>query len=233
MEKQREEYISIKNWSEEDRPREKLLQKGKKALSKAELIAILLGSGSKSESAVDLSKRLLHQQDGRLKKMARMSVQELVHYKGIGKAKAVSITAGLELANRMMEEEGMELDKVNSSESVYIIMRPILGELPHEEFYLIYLNNSNKVTYKYPLSRGGMTGTVVDIRIALKKALEHNAVSLIMVHNHPSGKVNPSHADKQLTQKLKQAAELLDLKVLDHVIVTENTYFSFADEGLI
>ena len=229
MEKEREEYISIKNWSEEDRPREKLLQKGKKALTKAELIAILLGSGSRSESAVDLSKRLLHQQDGRLKKMARMSVQELVQYKGIGKAKAVSITAGLELANRMMEEEGMELDKVNSSESVYIIMRPILGDLPHEEFYLIYLNNSNKVTYKYPLSRG----TVVDIRIALKKALEHNAVSLIMVHNHPSGKVNPSHADKQLTRKLKQAAELLDLKVLDHVIVTENAYFSFADEGLI
>ena len=148
MEKEREEYISIKNWSEEDRPREKLLQKGKKALTKAELIAILLGSGSRSESAVDLSKRLLHQQDGRLKKMARMSVQELVQYKGIGKAKAVSITAGLELANRMMEEEGMELDKVNSSESVYIIMRPILGDLPHEEFYLIYLNNSNKVTYK-------------------------------------------------------------------------------------
>lgn len=233
METKRDTYISIKNWSEEDRPREKLLQKGKKALTKAELIAILLGSGSRSESAVDLSKRLLHQQNDRLKKIARMSVQQLMQYKGIGEAKAVSISAGLELANRMMEEDGLELDKVNSSSSVYTIMKPLLGDLPHEEFYMIYLNNSNKVIYKYPLSRGGMTGTVVDVRIALKKALEHNAVSLIMVHNHPSGKTQPSHADKQLTRKLKQAGELLDLKVLDHVIVTENDYFSFADEGLM
>lgn len=233
MSKEPAPYISIKNWSEEDRPREKLLHKGKKSLTKAELIAILLGSGSRNESAVDLSKRLLNEQNNRLKTMAKMSVQQLMHYKGIGEAKAVSITAGLELANRMMEEEGLELDKVNSSSSVYTIMKPLLGDLPHEEFYLIYLNNSNKVIYKYPLSRGGMTGTVVDIRIALKKALEHNAVSLIMVHNHPSGKLQPSHADKQLTRKLKQGAELLDLKVLDHVIVTENAYFSFADEGLI
>jgi len=233
MEKEPVKYISIKNWSEEDRPREKLLHKGKRNLTKAELVAILLGSGSRNESAVSLSQRILQEQNDRLKKMAKMSVQELMRYNGIGEAKAISITAALELANRMQEEAVLELDKVNSSESVYSIMKPLIGDLQHEEFYLICLNNSNKVTHKHPLSRGGMTGTVVDIRIALKIALEHNAVSLIMVHNHPSGKIHPSQSDKQLTQKLKQAAEYLDIKLLDHVIVTENAYFSFADEGLI
>lgn len=233
MEKEPVKYISIKNWSEEDRPREKLLHKGKRALTKAELVAILLGSGSRNESAVSLSQRILQKQDDRLKKMAKMSVSELMKYNGIGEAKAISITAALELANRMQEEAVLELDKVNSSESVYTIMKPVIGDLPHEEFYLICLNNSNKITHKHPLSRGGITGTIVDVRIALKMALEHNAVSLIMVHNHPSGKIQPSQPDKQLTQKLKQAAEHLDIKLLDHVIVTENAYFSFADEGLI
>ena len=233
MEKEPVKYISIKNWSEEDRPREKLLHKGKRALTKAELVAILLGSGSRNESAVSLSQRILQKQDDRLKKMAKMSITELMKYNGIGEAKAISITAALELANRMQEEAVLELDKVKSSESIYTIMKPVIGDLPHEEFYLICLNNSNKVTHKHPLSRGGITGTVVDVRIALKIALEHNAVSLIMVHNHPSGKIQPSQPDKQLTQKLKQAAEHLDIKLLDHVIVTENAYFSFADEGLI
>jgi DNA repair protein RadC len=233
MEKKPVKYISIKNWSEEDRPREKLLRKGKRSLTKAELIAILLGSGSRNESAVSLSKRILSDENDRLKKVAKKSVQELMRYNGVGEAKAISITAALELANRMQEEAVLELDKVNSSQSVYTIMKPLIGDLPHEEFYLICLNNSNKITHKHPLSRGGITGTVVDIRIALKMALEHNAVSLIMVHNHPSGKIHPSQPDKQLTQKLKQAAEHLDIKVLDHVIVTENAYFSFADEGLI
>ena len=209
------------------------MHKGKRALTKAELVAILLGSGSRNESAVSLSQRILQEQNDRLKKMAKMSVTELMKYNGIGQAKAISITAALELANRMQEEAVLELDKVNSSESVYTIMKPVIGDLPHEEFYLICLNNSNKITHRHPLSRGGMTGTVVDIRIALKMALEHNAVSLIMVHNHPSGKIQPSEPDKQLTQKLKQAAEHLDIKLLDHVIVTENAYFSFADEGLI
>jgi len=233
MEKKSVPYISIKNWSEEDRPREKLLHNGKRSLTKAELIAILLGSGSRNESAVSLSQRILKEQNHRLKKMAKMSVQELMKYNGIGEAKAVSITAALELANRMQKETALELDKVESSDSVYSIMKPVIGDLPYEEFHLICLNNSNKVTYRHPLSRGGMTGTVVDIRIALKIALEHNAVALIMAHNHPSGKLQPSPADKQLTQKLKQAADHLDIKLLDHVIVTENAYFSFADEGLI
>ena len=233
MEKEPVKYISIKNWSKEDRPREKLLHEGKRSLTKAELIAILLGSGSRNESAVSLSKRILNDENDRLKKIAKKSVQELMRYNGIGEAKAISITAALELANRMQAEAILELDKVESSESVYMIMRPKIGDLPHEEFHLICLNNSNKVTYRNTLSSGGMTGTVVDIRMALKMALEHNAVSLIMVHNHPSGKMQPSQADKQLTQKLIKAAELLDIKVLDHVIITEDDYFSFADEGLI
>ena len=233
MEKKPSTYISIKNWSEEDRPREKLMHRGKRSLSKAELIAILLGSGSRNESAVSLSKRILQYQEDRLKKMAKMSLQELMKYNGIGEAKAIGIIAALELANRMQGEAVLDLDQVNSSESVYMIMRPKIGDLPHEEFHLICLNNSNKVTYSNPLSSGGMTGTVVDIRMALKMALEHNAVSLIMVHNHPSGKLQPSQADKQLTEKLKTAASYLDIKILDHVIITEDAYFSFADEGLI
>ena len=233
MEKERSTYISIKNWSEEDRPREKLMQNGKRSLTKAELIAILLGSGSRNESAVSLSKRILQNQGERLKKMAKMSLQELTKYNGIGEAKAVSVIASLELANRMQGEAILDLDQVNSSESVYKIMRPKIGDLPHEEFHLICLNNSNKVTYSNSLSSGGMTGTVVDIRMALKMAIEHNAVSMIMVHNHPSGKLQPSQADKQLTEKLKTAASYLDIKILDHVIITEDAYFSFADEGLI
>ena len=209
------------------------MQRGKRSLTKAELIAVLLGSGSRNESAVSLSKKILQEQDDRLKKIAKMSLRELMKYNGIGEAKAISITAALELANRMQGEAILELDKVESSESVYMIMRPKIGDLPHEEFHLICLNNSNKVTYSNTLSSGGITGTIVDVRMALKMALEHNAVSLIMVHNHPSGKIKPSQSDKQLTQKLKQAAELIDIKVLDHVIITEDAYFSFADEGLI
>ena len=225
--------LSIKKWAEDDRPREKLLQKGKASLSDSELIAILLGSGSKNESAVELSKRILASTRNNLNELGKLTVSQLCKFKGIGPAKAVSIVAALELGRRRRLEETLEQKKISSSNSVYELMLPVLGELYHEEFWIIYLNNSNKVIEQFQISKGGITGTLVDVRITLKKALELGAVSLILVHNHPSGNLKASEADKQLTKKLKTAAESLDIKVLDHIIVTEKSYLSFADEGML
>ncbi|RIA10529.1 DNA repair protein RadC [Flavobacteriaceae bacterium MAR_2010_72] len=225
--------FSIKNWSEDDRPREKLLQKGKTALSDAELIAILIGSGNKDESAVALSQRILARADFNLNQLGKFSVQQLMQFKGIGQAKAITIAAAMELGRRRRGEEALEKKKITSSISVFELMQPIIGELPHEEFWIIYVNNSNKVIQKQQLSKGGITGTLVDVRLVLKTALEVGATGLILSHNHPSGTLKPSEADKQLTQKLKTAAQSLDIKVLDHLIVTEKAYFSFADENLL
>jgi DNA repair protein RadC len=225
--------FSIKNWNQDDRPREKLLSKGRTALSDSELIAILIGSGSRDESAVELSKRVLASAENNLNKLGKISVKELMGFKGIGEAKAVSIVAALELGKRRSGEVGLNLKKINSSQSVFELLHPILGELPHEEFWIIYLNNSNKVLQTAQLSKGGITGTLVDVRLVFKSALQLGAVAVILGHNHPSGTLKPSQADKLLTQKLKTAGESLDIKVLDHLIVTENSYFSFADENLL
>lgn len=223
----------IKNWAEDDRPREKLLQKGKISLSDAELIAILIGSGSRNESAVDLCKKILATSDHSLNELGKLSIPQLMKFKGIGLAKAVTIIAAMELGRRRRTEEALERKKITSSSSVFEIMQPVIGDLAHEEFHILYLNNSNKVINRTQLSKGGITGTLVDVRLALKMALEHGATSIILCHNHPSGNLNPSSADKQLTQKLKTAGESLDIKILDHLIVTEKSYFSFADEGLL
>ena len=208
--------FSIKYWAEDDKPREKLMFKGKATLSDAELLAILIGSGSRNESAVELSKKILASVQNNLNSLGKMSIQQLTKFKGIGKAKAISIIAAGELGKRRKE-----------------IMQPIIGELPHEEFWVLYLNNANKIIYKAQLSKGGITGTVVDVRLLLKTALEHNALSFVLTHNHPSGKLIASEADIQITQKLKLAAKQLDMAVIDHIIVTENGYFSFADEGIL
>ncbi|HMC00315.1 MAG TPA: DNA repair protein RadC [Flavobacteriaceae bacterium] len=225
--------FSIKNWSQDDQPREKLRDKGKDALSDAELVAILIGSGSKNESAVDLCKRILSSVGNNLNALGKLSIKELMEFKGIGEAKAITIAAAMELGRRRRGEEALEQKKITSSISVFELMQPILGELPHEEFWIIYLNNSNKVIQKNQLSKGGITGTLVDVRLVLKNALQVGATGIILVHNHPSGTLKPSEADKQLTQKLKTASESLDIKVLDHLIVTEKAYFSFADENLL
>ena len=225
--------FSIKNWSQDDQPREKLLNKGKSALSDAELVAILIASGNREESAVALCKRILASVDNNLSNLGKLSIKQLMEFKGIGEAKAITIAAAMELGRRRRGEEALEKLKISSSASVFELMQPIIGELQHEEFWIIYLNNSNKVIQKHQLSKGGITGTLVDVRIVLKNALEAGATGLILVHNHPSGTLKPSTADKQLTKKLKTAAESLDIKVLDHLIVTEKAYFSFADEGLI
>ena len=224
---------SIKSWAEDDRPREKLLLKGKRALSDVELIAILISSGSRNESAVDLSKRILSSIDNNLNKLGKLSVTDLTKFKGIGDAKAISIITALELGRRRRLEEALELQMISSSKAVFNIMQPLIGELQHEEFWVIYLNNSNKVLYKNLLSKGGLTGTLVDVRLVFKKAIELYATAIILCHNHPSGKLKASNGDKLITNKLKQAGEILDIKVLDHLIITENSYFSFADESLI
>jgi DNA repair protein RadC len=225
--------FSIKNWSQDDQPREKLRDKGKAVLSDAELVAILIGSGSREESAVDLCKRILASVDHNLNALGKLSLTQLMEFKGIGEAKAITIAAAMELGRRRRLEDVVQLDKITSSRSVFDVMQPILGELPHEEFWILYLNNSNKVIQKNQLSKGGITGTLVDVRLVLKSALEVGATSLILCHNHPSGTLKPSQADKDITQKLKTAAQSLDIKVLDHLIITEKTYFSFADESIL
>lgn len=225
-------FFPITNWSEDDKPREKLMLKGKSALSDAELIAILIGSGSRNESAVDLSKRILASVNNNLNALGKLSISQLTNFKGIGEAKAISIIAALELGRRRRAEEAVELTKITSSKSIFEIMQPIIGELPHEEFWIVYLNNSNKVISKSQLSKGGITGTLVDVRLVFKTALEMGATGLILCHNHPSGTLIPSDADKQITRKLKSAGDSLEIKVLDHIIVTEVSYFSFVDEGI-
>ncbi|MEP6806618.1 MAG: DNA repair protein RadC [Flavobacterium sp.] len=224
-------YYPISKWSEEDRPREKLMQKGKEALSNAELIAILIGSGSRSESAVDLSRRIL-KSAGSLNALAKLTLAQLMEFKGIGDAKAVTIISALELGRRRRIEKSVELVTVISSKMVFDIMQPIIGELGHEEFWVLFLNNSSKVLSKSKLSKGGITGTIVDIRLVFKLAFECGATSLILCHNHPSGNLEPSDADKQITKKIKIAGDSLDVKVLDHLIITETKYYSFVDEGI-
>lgn len=225
--------FSIKNWSHDDQPREKLRDKGKATLSDAELVAILIGSGNREESAVALCKRILASVDNNLSELGKLSIKQLMDFKGIGEAKAISITSALELGRRRRSEDALEKRKIASSASVFELMQPIIGELLHEEFWIVYLNNSNKVIQKNQLSKGGITGTLVDVRLALKIALEVGATGLILTHNHPSGTLKPSEADKQLTSKLSIAAKSLDIKVLDHLIITEKAYFSFADESML
>ncbi|MBZ9777502.1 DNA repair protein RadC [Psychroflexus sp. CAK8W] len=225
--------FSIKNWSKDDRPREKLIHKGKSSLSDAELLAILIGSGNREESAVELCKKILHSSENSLHKLAKFNLKQLQEFKGIGEAKAISILAALELGKRRAAEPLEEFDKITSSKDVFRIMNPYIGDLDHEQFWILMLNNSNKVIFKFPLSKGGITATMVDTRLLFKSALAQGATALILAHNHPSGTLQPSQADKTITQKIQKAGELLDIKVLDHIIVTEKTYFSFADESIL
>ena len=225
--------FSIKNWKEDDRPREKLINKGKSILSDAELIAILIGSGSRDESAVELSKRILSSVNNNLNALARLSIEQLMQFKGIGEAKAVSIVTALEIGRRRRLEEALEQPKIASSKDAFEVMQPIIGDLQHEEFWVLYLNNSNKIIYKSQVSKGGITSTLVDTRLVFKKAMELSAVGILLAHNHPSGTLKPSESDKKLTQKIKTAGETLDIKILDHLIITEKAYFSFADTNIL
>lgn len=225
--------FSIKNWSDDDKPREKLVNKGRSALSNAELIAILIGSGSRSESAVELSKRILASVDNNLNELGKLSIQQLMKFKGIGEAKAISIAAALEIGRRRRGENSLKIEKIGSSHDAFDVLHPIMGDLEHEEFWILYLNNSNKILHKAQLSKGSITGTLVDVRLVMKQSLELGAVALILAHNHPSGTLKPSNADKEITQKIKNASEALDIRVLDHLIITQKEYFSFADNQII
>ncbi|WP_418502170.1 RadC family protein [Flagellimonas sp.] len=225
--------FSIKNWADDDKPREKLVQKGCFVLSDAELIAILIGSGSRDESAVELAKRILASVDHNLNELGKLSVNQLMRFKGIGEAKAVSIAAALEMGRRRRTDDTKKITAITSSKDAFELLYPLIGELPHEEFWILYLNNSNKVVHKSQLSKGGITGTLVDVRLVMKQALELGAVDIILAHNHPSGTLKPSLADKQITEKLKKASEALDIRVLDHLIVAQHQYLSFADKGIL
>ncbi|VXB46452.1 conserved hypothetical protein [Flavobacterium sp. 9AF] len=226
-------YTPINQWAEDDRPREKFLLKGRSALSDSELLAILIGSGSKNESAVQLCQRILNSTQNNLTLLGKLSISQLTQFKGIGEAKAIAIAAALELGRRRRVEETVLVSKITSSKAVFELMQPIIGELAHEEFWVIYLNNANKIIQKAQISKGGLTGTVVDFRIVFKLAFEYNATAIILSHNHPSGKLQASQADIQLTKNMQQAGKSLDIQILDHIIVTEKSYFSFADEGIL
>ncbi|SFU15403.1 DNA replication and repair protein RadC [Algoriphagus locisalis] len=225
--------IKISQLAEEDRPREKLLLKGRSALTDAELIAILIGSGTPSVSAVDLSKHILATVNYDLRALAKLSIQDLKKFKGIGEAKAISIIAAMELARRRKDSEPVAKPKITCSQDIYDLMRPELLDAHVEYFYLILLTRSNHVMKKHLVSQGGTAGTVVDPKVVFKIALEHLAQSVILVHNHPSGNIFPSDQDKRLTQRLVHIGRELDLTVLDHVIFTDSGYFSFADDGTL
>lgn len=225
---------SIKNWAEEDRPREKLMQKGVGALTDSELLAILIGSGNDKESAVELSRRILHKSDNNINKLARLSVNDLVKdFRGIGPAKAITITAALELGRRRQIEDVPVKNKITSSKDAYNQLYPLLSDLNHEETWALILDRSNKVVSTMQVSRGGISGTVVDIRLILREALNHFASGIILGHNHPSGNTTPSPQDTAITRKLKEAAKWMDIILLDHIIVCGEDYYSYADNGLI
>jgi DNA repair protein RadC len=223
--------IGIKSWSESDRPREKLLEKGRSVLTDSELIAILIRSGSREESAVDLAKKILHSVNYDLTALSRLSVKEMAKFKGMGEVKAITIVAALELGRRRAEAQVIEKKKITGSKDVVTFFEARLSDLPHEEFWILILNRANQIIKVENISKGGISGTVVDSRLIFKSAIENLASGIILCHNHPSGNNKPSQADIDLTKKLAQAGSLLDVKVLDHIIIAGSAYYSFADEG--
>lgn len=223
---------SIKDWAPDDRPREKLLTKGSSALSNSELLAILLGSGTKTKSAIEVAKEVLDLAENNLNKLGKLNLYDYMKVDGIGEARAITIAAALELGRRRQATEAKR-PVIQSSADIAHYLQAQLADTNHEVFLVAYLNRSNKIVHTEIISQGGITGTVADPRMILKKAIEHHAVSMVLCHNHPSGNLKPSKSDEQLTQKIKEAARLLDMTVLDHVIVSEEGYYSFADEGLL
>jgi DNA repair protein RadC len=225
--------LSILNWAEEDRPREKLVLKGKSTLTEAELIGILIGSGTSSLSAVDLARLILKKVDYKLHRLARLTVSDLMKFKGIGQAKAVSIVTAFELGRRRTEEEPYPRIQITSSRKAYEALKPVMVDQGQEVFWVLILDRANQVMGKQQVSMGGISGTIADPRVIFKIALDYKASSLILAHNHPSGNLKPSEADIRLTKKLKDAGKMLDIPVLDHIIFTDHSYTSFADEGLL
>ncbi len=228
-----QESKSIKNWSEDERPREKMQQKGAAALTDAELLAILISSGTRERSALDLARDILTLANNNLREIGRLNIQELKKIKGIGEARAITICAAMELGRRRQMSEGLERVAINKSSEAARIIMPLLQDLNHEMFCVLYLNQASKILKHEFISSGGLTATVVDIRIILKNCLLYNANQIIIAHNHPSGNKTPSEADKSLTLRLRQAAELMDIKLKDHIIIAGSEYLSMSDEGLM
>ena len=225
-------YNSIKNWALDDRPREKLLKNGAKGLTNAELIAILIGSGSRKQSAVDISRQILNDMDNDLSILSQKSVVELTRYKGIGEAKAVSIVAAMELVRRKKFNTNLRV-QITSSKQLHEEMYSLLSDIKHEEFWTVYLNRKNVIIGKKQISRGGVSSTLVDVKIIFKYALDLLASGLVLIHNHPSGNLNPSSEDIELTDKVKQGSKILEIKLLDHIIIARDSYYSFADNRIL
>lgn len=226
-----EKRLTIRDWAEDDRPREKLLNKGAAALSDAELFAILIGSGNKNESAVELCKRILGDNHNNLNELARLSITDLAKYKGIGEAKAISIVAALEIGKRRKTNEVLERTKITQSSDLFELFEPALLDLNHEEFWVAFMNGANKVLETKRLTQGGMKQTVVDVSMLLRIALERSAHAVAVAHNHPSGENYPSREDLQITQKIKTGCDAIGVRLLDHIIIAGGRYYSFADEG--
>ncbi len=225
--------LKIKDWAVEDRPREKMLSKGARSLSDAELIAILIGSGNLDETAVELARRILAAVDNQLNELGRKNIDFLKSFNGIGEAKAVTIAAALELGKRRKDADVFSNNKITGSKDAADYFFPILGDLNHEEFWVMLLNRGNKIIDSFMISQGGISGTVIDVRIILKPAIEKLASSMILCHNHPSGTMQASDADMKITKKIKNAADMLDITVLDHLIIGQKSYLSFADDGIL
>jgi len=225
--------LNIKEWAVEDRPREKLLSKGARHLTDAELIAILIGSGNLEETAVELSKRILASTDNNLNELGRKEVDFLQSFNGIGEAKAVTIVAALELGKRRKDADVFNKSQIKGSKDAADFFQPVIGDLNHEEFWVMLLNRGNKILDTFMVSQGGISGTIIDVRLILKRALEKLASSIILCHNHPSGTLMTSDADRNITSKIIKAAQIMDITVLDHIIIGHNKYLSFADEGLL
>lgn len=226
-------YLGIKQWREEDRPREKLLLRGKQELTDAELLAIIIGSGTPKMSAVDLCKQILDFTNFDLIELGKLTVKDLMKFKGIGEAKAISIVAALELGRRRQADNVHKINKISTSKDAYRLLLNYLADLNYEEFWVIYLNKQNKIIGKEKISAGGLSATVVDVRIIFKNALDRLSSAIILAHNHPSGSLKPSEHDIRLTKNLREAGKVIDIHVLDHIIISNTGYFSFADKGML
>ena len=225
--------MNLKSLAEDDRPREKFLLKGKAAVSDSELLAIIMGSGNREESAVELARRVLNSVDNNWHRLSQLSIKDLMKFKGVGEAKAVSIATALEIGNRKSQQEVLERQQIGSSQDAFDILQAHLADLPTEEFWAIFINHQNKVLYKSCLFRGGISSSVADVRIIFKTALEHFSTRIIVAHNHPAGSLNPSREDIAITQKIKESGKLLEIELLDHLIIAQNKYYSFKDEGML
>ncbi|UQB69427.1 RadC family protein [Epilithonimonas zeae] len=225
--------MSIKSLAEDDRPREKFLLKGKASVSDSELLAIIMGSGNREESAVELARRILNSVENNWHRLSQLSIKDLMKFKGVGEAKAISIATALEIGNRKSQQEVLERQQISSSKDIFEVLQPHLSDLSTEEFWAIFLNHQNKILYKTCLFRGGIANSVADVRVIFKTALEHFSTRIIVAHNHPAGSLKPSQEDISITNRINEAGNLLDIELLDHIIIAQNKFYSFKEEGIL